>query len=313
MSEPDDDPVHLVVNLASGAGEGARVAEIASELCRAAGRKLVLHAPDRPSALGRMAESARTAASRQGGVVVAAGGDGTVRTVARLLAGSEIPMAVVPVGTFNFFARNHAISEDPEAALRVAMEGTPQSVTLGEVNGEIFLINASFGLYAKAIRDRETSTDRFGRNRLVAILSTVATLLAGRRPLRLEIEVDGQAQEVRTPTVFVGNNALQLRHLSLNVAQCMKQARLAIVVMRPVGTWEMFRLTVRGLLRRLEEEESLRTFCADTLVVRNRRLPMAVALDGELLRIKPPLHFRSWPGAINLMVPRTSADAEVAA
>lgn len=309
MSQDRHETLHLLVNLASGRGGGASLAELAETRCAEAGKRLVLHAPSSPNGLVRMAEQALIAARNESGVVAAAGGDGTVRTVAQVLYGSEVPLAVMPVGTFNFFARNHHIPEDVEGALQVALSGRPQPVTLGEVNGQVFLINASFGLYARAIQEREGRTSRFGRNRLVVIASTAASILAGHRSLRLELEVDGTARELRTPTVFVGNNALQLRHVALDVARCMKEHRLAVVVMRPVGSWGLLRLTVRGLLRMLEQEESLESFCADTLVVQHRRLGMSVALDGEILRIKPPLRFRSRPQAIRLMMPADSTGA----
>ena len=231
----------------------------------------------------------------------------TVRTVAQALAGSPVALAVVPTGTFNFFARNHAIPEDLDGALEVALHGHCRAVDLGEVNGEVFLVNASFGLYARAIEERERNTRRFGRRRAVVIASTVLSLLRGHPTMEVELESAGVRQRVRTPMVFVGNNALQLKDVALDVAGCMREGRLAVVVLRPVGVWGMLRLTLNGLLRMLEQEDSLQTFCADSLLIRRRRWRMQVALDGELLRLATPLAFRTRRGAIRLMVPAPPA------
>ena len=307
----DKAPLHLVANRASGSGEGGGLAERLQARCAELGRTLTLHAAER-GGLSAAAAAAHAAAKRDGGVVVAAGGDGTVRTVAQELAGDSVPLAVVPVGTFNFFARNHAIPEDTEAALDVVLHGVPKAVTLGEVNDQIFLVNASFGLYAKAIARRERDTSRFGRNRAVVIASTVLSLLRGHPTMEVELDTGDEAQRVRTPMVFVGNNALQLKDVALDVARCMRDGRLAVVVLRPVGVWRMLRLAFFGLTRALHREESLGSFCADRLRVSPRRGRIRVALDGELLKLPTPLIFRSRPAAIRLIVPPADEGEAVA-
>jgi len=303
MSRPTG-PLHLIANARSGRGRGPELIELARRRCEQAGRKLVVHAPRDPADLAEQARQARQAARRDQGVVIAAGGDGTIRTVANELADSDVPMAVVPIGTFNFFARNHHVPEDMEGALDVALNGTPSFVTLGEVNGEHFLVNASIGLYARAIREREQRTSRFGRHRIVAIISTVLSILSGHRALDVELDIDGHREHVHTPTIFVGNNALQLRHVSLDVARCMQQKRLAVVTMKPVRTLGLLRLALFGLMRRLQQESSLQGWCARTLTVSTRRHKrIAVAVDGEMLRVYSPLVFRSKPGALLLLKP----------
>lgn len=304
MSSTPLPALHLLANCASGQGVGADIASLAAEVCAERGARLEVHPVARPRDLEMAARRAAEAARTGGGVVVAAGGDGTIRGVAQVLAGGEVPLAAVPVGTFNFFARNHHIPEEPRDALALALDGVPQSVDLGEINGHVFLINASLGLYARAIAEREQSTARFGRNRLVVVASTVMSFLKGHPAVGLEIEADGQITKVRIPMVFIGNNALQLRDVALDVAECMRAGRLAVVVMRPVGTLGMLRTTLNGLMRMLDRDESLQGFCADALIIRRRHWKMTVALDGELFRLPTPLSVRRWQGALRLVKPR---------
>lgn len=303
MSSASLPVLHLLANRASGQGRGADIEALASELCATRGARLVMHRAARPRDLEQAAQQAARNAIEDGGVVVAAGGDGTVRGVAQVLAGSAVPLAVVPTGTFNFFARNHQIPEDPRAALSLAFDGAPQAVGLGEVNGHVFLINASLGLYARAIAEREQNTKRFGRNRAVVVASTISSFLKGHPAVELEIETGGTGRKLRTPMVFIGNNALQLRDVALDVATCMREGRLAVVVMRPVGVLGMLRLTLNGLMRALEREESLQGFCADALMIRRRYWKMTVALDGERFRLATPLSIHRWPAALRLMLP----------
>lgn len=259
--------LHLVVNSRSGRGLGAKIAEMAKRVCEEAG------------------------------------GDGTIRAVAELVSQTELAFAVVPCGTFNFFARAHGIPEDQEAALKTALTGRPKSVRLGEINGRVFLVNASLGLYAKSIEERENATARFGRKRLVVILSTLKTLLTRHRLLLVRFKT-GDAIELRqTPMVFIGNNAMQLRNLKLSVAKCFRQDMLAVVTLKPVRGWEMLRVIWRGVTRTLEKEERLDQAAIEDLDIETKRRSQTVALDGEMFEMRSPLRVHSKPDAIRLVVP----------
>ncbi len=95
-----------------------------------------------------------------GARVVVAGGDGTVEFVIRELADSEHPLGIVPLGTFNNLARALALPTDVDRAIAVARRGRPQAITLGRVNGRIFLEACALGLFGQAIVLGEAAKDR---------------------------------------------------------------------------------------------------------------------------------------------------------
>lgn len=291
--------LHLIVNSKSGKGFGATLPELAKRVCSDAGIDLKIYADgDIDSMAGQAVKNAKP-----GDVIAAAGGDGTIRAVADEVSKTEHAFAVIPCGTFNFFARAHGIPEDHEAALKTAATGKPKPVRLGEVNGRVFLVNASLGLYAKSIEEREQATARFGRKRLVVILSTLKTLLSRHRLLLVRFKT-GEAIELRqTPMVFIGNNAMQLRNLKLSVAKCFRQDMLAVVTLKPVRGWEMLRVIWRGITKTLEKEERLDQAAIEDLDIETKRRSQTVALDGEMFEMRSPLKVRSKPEAIRLMVP----------
>lgn len=295
--------LHLLANPKSGQGLGATLPEIGREVCRAHGAELIVHEVSSPSELDRKAREAIAAAKLDGGTVVAAGGDGTIRGVAQHVAGEDVAFAVVPCGTFNFFARTHRVPEDAHEAFRLALAGDLRPVRLGEFNGEVFLINASLGLYARAIREREARTRRWGRYRIVAILSTVMSLLGRHRLLKVDLVMGTHQHSTYTPMVFIGNNALQLRDLAMDVARCMKKDLLAAVMMKPLGKLEVLRILLRGLTKTLEKDESLETFCVDSLTIVTRRPSQTVALDGELFRMTSPFTIRALPKVLKMRLP----------
>lgn len=235
--------------------------------------------------------------------VVAAGGDGTISTVAGACFLHGVPLGVVPLGTFNYFAREHGIPSDPAEALRVALTGRPVEVDVGFVNARLFINNASFGLYPRLIRERESTKAWLGRRRWVAVLSAALTLLRAQRRFAVSLQADGTRQMRRTTMVFVGNNALQLDQLGLEVAGCIAAGQLAVIVQPPVNRLQWLGQLLRGALGRLRDEEALERFCTDSLVVDSKRRTIELAIDGELCRLTPPLVFSKGRRTLTLMVP----------
>lgn len=295
--------VHLIANERSGKGAAGSIAQKLGEACRELGFSLELHHTPHPRNLNQLTEEAVRAAAANGGIVIAAGGDGTIRCVAERASGTRARLAVVPCGTFNYFARTHGIPESCDDAIRLALTGDCRPVRLGQLNGRVFLINASLGVYAKLIHDREASTRRWGRSRAVAILSALRTFLGDHPPLEVRMTTGDQMVTQKTPMVFIGNNALQLRDLKLDVAACMKRDCLAVVLLKPLSEIEKLRVLARGALRTIESEERLETFCIDSLVIHSHPHRQHVALDGEIFHMSSPFEVRSLPGALRMMLP----------
>jgi diacylglycerol kinase (ATP) len=99
-----------------------------------------------------MSVAAAAAASLRYDAVVAAGGDGTVHDAAAGLAGSPIPLGIIPTGTANVFAREVGVLRPPERVASALIGGEVREVPLGEVNGRPFLFVVGVGFDAEAVR-----------------------------------------------------------------------------------------------------------------------------------------------------------------
>lgn len=295
--------VHLIANERSGRGHGKSLTEIGQAVCDELGWQLIPYATLDHLDFEKQIERAVDACEEDGGVVIAAGGDGTIRGVAEKAAGRNVRFAVVPCGTFNFFARTHNIPEDHTEAFRLALTGETRKVRLGEVNGRMFLINASLGLYAKAIREREKATSFWGRHRLVVILSSLKSFLSGHRLMNVDLVSGNDRRSTRTPMIFIGNNALQLRDLKMDVARCMRMDMMAVCLLRPIKGFEFLRIIFRGFTKTLEEDDNLETFCVDELTIHTNRRVHTVALDGEIFTMSSPFNVRSLPQILPMVLP----------
>ncbi|HTE86636.1 MAG TPA: diacylglycerol kinase family protein [Dehalococcoidia bacterium] len=92
--------------------------------------------------------------------VIVAGGDGTIGWVVRRLAETKHPVGILSLGTFNNFAKSLHLPTTVDAAIRVIKSGKPHPITLGKLNGKIFLEAAAIGLFGETIAAGESAKDR---------------------------------------------------------------------------------------------------------------------------------------------------------
>lgn len=301
---PPDMPLFFVMNAASGHRESGDTSAIINRVMREAGREHHLHLVENPADLARVARSAVEQANLVGGAVVVAGGDGTINTVASAVLDSACPLGVLPHGTFNYFGRTHCIPEEPEDAVRMLLGARPQPVQVGLVNDRLFLVNASLGLYPTLLEDREGWKKQYGRSRLVAFWAGLTSVVRARRQLKLQLDTNGQLVHWRTPTLFVGNNRLQMEQIGMAEASALDAGFLVAIAPHPVGTMSLLWLALRGALGVLGDAKHVRSFALRELDVtrsRGRSRRIKVALDGEVLQLEEPLRFRVSPQPLYLL------------
>lgn len=310
-----DGPLFIVLNAASGHKDTDEQRQVLADVFNSAGRAFEFLQFDDPARIALVSAKAVTLAKEKGGVVVAAGGDGTINAVAAAVLRSGCPFGVLPQGTFNYFGRAHAIPQDARAAAIALLGASISPVTVGEVNGRVFLVNASLGLYPQLLEDREAWKQQFGRSRLVAFVSGLVTILQARDQLKLEIELAGKTTVLRTPTLFIGNNHLQLSQVGIDEAHAdaVNHGELAGVAVRPIGTLALLGLLARGVIGRLGDADNIDSFSFRKLKVAMRgKRRVKVATDGEITWMIPPLVFQVADTPLLLMVPAPADRAEVA-
>lgn len=192
-------PLALFVNPAAAGGRAlAALPEIQSELAR-------LEVPHRivdTHGVEHAIEEARAAA--QGGeTVVAVGGDGLVGCMAGAVRGKLGPLAIIPSGRGNDFARVLKIPDSPREAARVAVDGTERTLDLGLANGHPFVGIASLGFDSDA--NRIANEAKLVKGNLVYLYAALRALI-GWKPAKFRVTIDGEPYEVEGYTVAIGNS-----------------------------------------------------------------------------------------------------------
>lgn len=259
---------------------------------------------------GDPADEARRATRDGFRVVVAAGGDGTVAGVAHALAGSQAALAVLPLGTFNYFGRGLGMPEDPEAAARAILQGSSHNIAVGTLNGRVFLNNVSIGLYPAILEEREATYARFGRYRFLAHIASLRTLLRFQRPYRMELVQDETRHRVRTPMIFVARSAYQLDQFGLQGAEAISNDRLVLFLAHQQTRLAFLRLAWRLIRRKVDHGRDVMISTPGRIVVSvPGRRRISVALDGEKLKMRLPLRIEIADQQLKVILPPGASKA----
>jgi YegS/Rv2252/BmrU family lipid kinase len=235
--------------------------------------------------------------------IVAAGGDGTVSTVAGELAGTEKTLGVLPIGTLNHFAKDLRIPLDLARAVRTVVHGRRIAIDAGEVNGRIFINNSSLGIYPEIVSRRVLQQQRLGRSKWPAFFT--ATMHAFRHfPfLHLQIEVEGQQIARTTPFLFVGNNEYQMAGFRIGSRARLDTGLLGLYLTQRTSRLGLILHALRALFGRLNQAKDFAVFTVKEARIETGRRRLLVAWDGEIAWMETPLRYRTRPGALRVLVP----------
>lgn len=299
--------VDVIINMGSGTPGKEAAAERVTEYLTSRGMEARVELVRTPDGLPAAVERA---AAGDAEIVVAGGGDGTIATVASGVLDTPKVLGVLPLGTFNYFAQRIGVPLDLDGALEVIAAGTTsKAMSVGEVNGRVFLNNSSIGLYPAVLKQRETTYRRIGRSQAAAYLSAAFVLIQPPAFLNLQLTADGTPLVRRTPLLFVGCNPHQMATFGIPGYECIEDGRLAMYITRPMSAPQFWRLALRGLFRGLYGAKELEILCARELQVTLRRKRVRVAMDGEIVRLQSPLRYRLRENALRVL---TAAAAEPA-
>lgn len=245
---------------------------------------------------------ARRALQRGARMVVAGGGDGTLNAIAIAVAGTEIPMGILPLGTLNHFAKDLGIPLDIEGAVGTLATGKVTRVDVGDINGSLFLNNSGLGLYPVIVHLRELKQS-LGFAKWPAAIWATAKALSRYERLSIRVLVEGQELRRRTPVVFVGNNEYSLEGVQMPVRSTLDDGRLCVYIPHAQGRFRLIWFSIRALFGGAQPDSEFDAFLTAECWIETRHRRVRISLDGEVTVLQSPLHFAIRPLALRVMVP----------
>lgn len=252
----------------------------------------------------------RTALDDGADLVLAAGGDGTVRAVAETLVGTGVPLGLIPAGTGNLLARNLGIPLDLDEAVTVALHGVGRTIDVAVLDDTVdgrddadritFTVMAGIGFDAAMMRDAPD-----GLKAAVGWPAYLVGGLKGMRRSRVHVRVeldDGPAQRHTVRTVLIGNCGRLQGGLELLPDADPSDGLLDVAVVSARRPRDLAVLLVRGLRRTHRRDRRLITYQASKVVVRAATSQPRQA-DGDLVAPGHVLAASVRPAALVVQVP----------
>ena len=284
----------LFLNPISGKSDVAALESAAN----AAGLEVVrfTHGVDITAAVREQIQSGRK-------LFIAAGGDGTISAVAQPIVNSDAALGVIPIGTYNHFARDLGLPLDWRAALDVALRGTTRQVDTGRLNDRFFINNVSIGLYPELVARREER----GREapRWKARLYAAYVTLRKYPRVTLAVETEYLNEIIKTHVFVVSNNSYDLSRIGVEAPRnTLDEGRLSVYWLPDIPRIALMRFLAHYLAGRVKNTPGFRSFRTTRLKVQSARKRIHLGVDGEVVIMPPPLVITIVPSSLLVKVPR---------
>jgi diacylglycerol kinase family enzyme len=293
---PAPRPRHPVLLMNPKSGGGKAVKSDLERECRDRGIEPIVLTPG-----DDLLQLAEDAVERGADVIGMAGGDGSQALVGTVASAHGIPHVVVPAGTRNHFALDLGLDrDDVVGALDAYSDGVDRTIDLAEVNGRVFVNNATLGLYARIVQSPEY------RDAKVQTSLEMLPELIGPDARPLDLRFTGpDGEEVPTAAVIlVSNGPYELqRAKGRGTRERLDDGVLGVATVTVSSASDMQKLVSLQAAGRLDRFEGWREWTSERFEVRSDG-PVDVGVDGEALTLEPPIVFATRPGALTVRMPR---------
>jgi diacylglycerol kinase (ATP) len=229
--------------------------------------------------------------------IVAAGGDGTLNEVVNGAADSEVPIAFLPFGTVNVFALEAGIPKQLEQACALAVHGLSRRITLGKINGDLFLLMASAGWDAEVVAAVRSGLKRL-IGRLAYAVSALETLLR-RGPVPLEL-ITHEGKHLTGYGAVVSNCRYYGGRYMVTPGASMLRNDLEVCLLREGGRLAIVKFAAALLLKRPLMPPLVEFYTITSAMLQGQNI--AVQVDGDS-RGTLPAKIEVVPEAVAMVLP----------
>ncbi len=297
-------PVLLLVNGNSRTGQEVFGAAITALREAGIDVKEAVLAKDREETHQRLKQEI----ARGARLVIVGGGDGTLSTCAETLAGSEVAMGVLPLGTGNTFARSIGIPVEMQGAIQNIVDGRIETVDVGKCNGQVFLNSVSLGLSAEIAGALTGQVKKkFG---LLAWPIIGGKILARHRPMKLRILSKERSFTVKTHQLMIANGRYVAGPIKASEQASLQDHELTVFALGGSSKFALFKAVWHWLRHTHKEAEAVPFFETRELRVESLGRRVKANVDGEINE-HTPLDISIWPRALKVVVPQNFVADEV--
>ncbi len=300
---------HLVLNVNSGTVQTLGVTEDGlKDLFDKYGLDVTIDANSSTALDQRIAHALESDAD----TIIAAGGDGTITALATAIIDSDKSLAMLPLGTANLLARDLGLPLDLESCVKALAELEPIEIDVSEVNGTLFLHKSVIGVIPELAAGRERIRGQ-GWGAKLGYLRYFFRRIGRARRLALEVTTgEGQTRIERVQAIAVASNAYDEGLGRFFHRDKLDTGLLTIYTLRHLNIGDVFKLATGMFMGHWRDYEALKISTARSVTIRSRKPRLQMMLDGEVISMEVPLHFKIYPRALTVLAPLTAIKDEIA-
>ena len=295
--------MNVIVILNENAGTAANGENVATSALQDAFATAGMTAEIRVVSCADVRETIERAVLAKPDALFVGGGDGSVSCTARKLADTGIPLGVLPLGTLNHFAKDLGLPLDWRATIAALGAGHTRDVDLGEINGLTFINNCSVGAYAEAVRKREALRREHNHGKWFAMTLATLKVIRRLRRIRFRLRLEDRDVALRSPFLLASNNRYSGKILATSLRDRLDEGVIWIYATRAHRYRTLLRMLWQAVTRDLDSANELEMYATREATVHLKKAVVPIAVDGELMEMKTPLHLRSRPGALRVLIP----------
>lgn len=225
-------------------------------------------------------------------LIVVGGGDGTVSSVANLLAGKKIILGVLPLGTLNHFAKDLNLPLDIEECVKVLKNSEIKKINLASINDKIFINNASLGFYPKMVKERDKQMRWYNIGKFSAMFSSAINIFK-RFPLyHVRLTTENKLLDLKTPLIFVGNNEYELMFFKFGSRKSLEKKELCVYLLNSNTRLQFLKMLFFAIIGILNQSRDFVKILTNEFVLDSTKEKIQVAVDGEIVNLETPLCFK---------------------
>lgn len=249
-----------------------------------------------------MAELEKVASTEPDHVLMAGGGDGTISAAAGIAWKNHVPLAVIPAGTMNLFARTLKIPQVLDQALQSLATGEIRQVDIATANGQPFVHQFSIGFQARMVRLRNEFDYGSRLGKIIASVRAFAKVALNPPRFRVQITIDGQTETRKVSAIAISNNPYGKGILPF--AADADTGQLGVYIARRLTPRSFLRLAIgalRGQWNGIDLDEKLATEVH--LHFPHLRSSARAVVDGELIPLEKDVTIKLYAGELQVLVP----------
>jgi YegS/Rv2252/BmrU family lipid kinase len=234
---------------------------------------------------------------------VAAGGDGTINTIVQPLVNTDAILGVIPVGTYNHFAKDLGIPLAWRDALDVIVSGATKPIDTARVNERFFVNNVSMGLYPELVARREEKGRDYPRWK--ARLRAAFATLRKYPHIAVTLDSENHHEVIRTHVLMISNNSYDLSRLGIEAPRmALEEGRLSVYWLPHVRRLALTSFVAHYLAGRVHTAPGFRSFRTSRVRVNASKKRLHLGVDGEVVTMEMPLTITIVPQSLSVKVPR---------